>query len=118
MYSISKTFHWSAAHHLPHLPEGHQCRNPHGHNYQAEITLTSPSLDLNWFVLDYGELAPFKEYIDTTFDHHDLNEVLTVPTTAENIAKHLYEYAKNIWKEYTIVVRISETTSTWASYTV
>lgn len=116
MYSISKTFHFSAAHHLPHLPPGHKCRMPHGHNYRVDITLSAPELDEQSFVLDYGELAPLKTYIDTHFDHQDLNEVLTVPTTAECIAKHLYDIAKGYWKEYGLVIRVSETDNTWAEY--
>src|SRR2546429_2109860 len=105
MYTISKEFHWSAAHHLPHLPEGHKCRNHHGHNYLAELILSKESLDERSFVVDYGELDIFKQYINKHFDHQDLNEVLDIPTTAENIARHLYAVAKAFWNDCQIIVR-------------
>jgi len=67
-------------------------------------------------VVDYGNLKPFQDYIDTKLDHRHLNDVLDGPTTAENIAKHLYDVAWAMWHNVTITVRVSETQKTWASF--
>ena len=117
MYTISKEFAFEAAHHLPDLPDGHKCRNPHGHSYRVIIELRLPGLNEYGFVVDYGELSQLKDYLDRELDHHDLNEVFSFQTTAENIAHHLYDYCKNIWPA-TYRVGVSETAKTWAWYMV
>jgi 6-pyruvoyltetrahydropterin/6-carboxytetrahydropterin synthase len=97
------------------MPEGHQCKRLHGHSYVAELILSSPVLDDNGFVIDYGDLKPFKDYIDQTLDHRHLNDIIEVPT-AENIARHLYDVAWKLWHDVSITVRVSETAKTWAEY--
>lgn len=116
MYTIAKKFQFSAAHHLPHLSEGHPCRRHHGHNYQVEVILRADRLDSYDFVVDYGELREFKDFIDSTLDHQDLNNVLPCYTTAENIARFLYHWCKERWWQ-TYAMRVSETPNTWAEYT-
>ena len=101
MYTISKEFHFSAAHHLLGLRKGHPCGRQHGHNYIIVVELQSETLNEHGFVQDYGELTPFKDFIDNTLDHKDLNDLPpfdenlggTNPT-AENIAKLIYDIFK------------------------
>lgn len=114
MYRIRKEFHFSAAHQLTHLPDGHPCARLHGHNYKVVIELESYKLDKNGFVVDYGDLNPLKEYIDDKLDHRNLNDVMEEYTTAENIAKHLYDLCAAWWPQ-TRRVFVSETPKTWAS---
>lgn len=116
MYRITKQFHFSASHRLDHLNENHKCWNLHGHNYVVEVVVESPMLDDRGFCqVDYGELDPFKRYIDEALDHRHLNDVLPVRTTAENIARFLYGEARKL-SPFVIAVRVSETDATWASY--
>lgn len=114
-YFITKEFHFSAAHSLPHLPEDHQCARPHGHNYIVRVELRADRLNADHFVVDYGELHPLKDYIDGELDHRDLNKVFSFPTTAENIARHLFDFCRELWPE-TSAVSVSETPKTWAEY--
>jgi 6-pyruvoyltetrahydropterin/6-carboxytetrahydropterin synthase len=116
MYMISKQFRFDASHRLLGLPPDHKCGRLHGHSYAVELILQRMSLDECGFVVDYGDLAPFKEYIDNSLDHRDLNEVLGFQTTAENIAKHLHHIASDLFQGVVIVVRVAETSNTWASY--
>ena len=118
MYRISKQFHFSAAHRLSHLPPDHQCHRPHGHNYVVQVTLEADELDADGFVLDYGDLAPVKQWIDERLDHRDLNEVLPEldgQTTAEKLARLLYERFKPSFPAL-VEVGVSETPKTWAIY--
>ena len=115
MFRITKEFHFSASHRLDHLPEGHQCARLHGHNYVVVVELAAAELNADGFVRDYQELAALKEYIDGTLDHRHLNDVLDVPTTAENLARHLYGWCAARWPE-TAAVRVSETPKTWAEF--
>lgn len=115
MFRISKEFHFSASHRLSHLPADHQCYRLHGHNYIVVVELAAPALNADAFVRDYHELKLLKSYIDDTFDHRHLDDILDVPSTAENLAKHFYDWCKARWPE-TASVKISETPKTWAEY--
>ncbi|MBA2441208.1 MAG: 6-carboxytetrahydropterin synthase [Rubrobacter sp.] len=115
MYRITKQFEFSASHSLDYLPPEHKCHPLHGHNYIVEVVLESPGLDENGFVRDYGELGALKDFIDGKLDHRHLNDVVPGPTTAENIARFLYDFASGLWPEVA-AVRISETPKTWAEY--
>lgn len=114
MYSITKRFAFEAAHSLPHLQEGHKCRNVHGHSYRVELVLESETLDDRGFVVDYAELDPFGEMIRERFDHRDLNDLLP-RTTAEDLARYFFDWASPLWPQLT-EVRVSETAKTWVSF--
>ena len=90
MFTIAKQYHFSASHQLAYLPEDHPCARLHGHNYIVEVELQSEELNHNGFVRDYRELDALKTYIDETFDHRHLNEVLGEHNiTAEQIDEFL-----------------------------
>lgn len=124
MYTISKDFAWSASHVLLGLPEGHQCGRLHGHNYVARVELSGDALDGTGFILDYGELAFVKDYIDSKWDHRHLNEVAPftmMNATAENMARHLAYLINDTLhdREVTgvrVAVSISETPKTWCRF--
>lgn len=116
MYTISKQFHFSASHCLYGLRDDHPCSRLHGHNYIIEVVLQCEELRTTGFVLDYNDLQPLKTYIDETLDHRHLNEVFApMQTSAENIARRLYEWCRARWPQ-TVAVRVSETPKTWAEY--
>jgi 6-pyruvoyltetrahydropterin/6-carboxytetrahydropterin synthase len=117
MFIISKVFEFSASHRLTELPDGHPCARMHGHNYIVKVVLCSEVLDKNGFVLDYGDLSPLKNYIDTTLDHRHLNDVLEMAQpTAEKIAQHIFEFCEELWEGKVYEVDVSETPKTWACY--
>lgn len=115
MYRIAKEFHFSASHQLGHLPADHQCARLHGHNYVVVVELAAATLNAGGFVRDYHELSQLKHYIDNEFDHRHLNDVMDVPSTAENMARHFHDWCVTRWPE-TVAVRVSETPKTWAEY--
>lgn len=116
MYTISKEYHFSASHALPQLPEGHPCHRLHGHNYVVEVELQSQSLDEYGFVKDYRALDALKTYIDDHFDHRHLNDILgDNSVTAEQIAKHFYDWCKAQWPQVA-AVRVRETPKSCAEY--
>lgn len=120
MFRITKEFHFSASHQLKQMPEGHQCARLHGHNYVVTIELAREFTDGNGFVIDFGDLKPFQHYIDTTLDHRHLNDALGSDngymTTAEHLARHLFEWAACYWPNQIVAVRVSETPKTCAEY--
>ncbi|MGH3737671.1 MAG: 6-pyruvoyl trahydropterin synthase family protein [Micromonosporaceae bacterium] len=121
MYRIGKRFGFEAAHHLTGLPEGHKCARPHGHSYTVEVSVAADVVTPPGFVADFADLAPLSTHLAETFDHRDLNMVLDVPPTSENLARLLYEWcAENLALPAGVslaAVRVSETGSTFAEYT-
>ncbi len=94
-YTVSKTFSFEAAHSLPHLPEGHKCRNLHGHSYVIEVFCQGP-LDQRGFVVDYADISAAVDPIIKRLDHQNLNDILPFSTTAENLAAWLWPYVFNV----------------------
>jgi len=116
MYTIYKEYHFSASHQLHQLPSDHPCSRMHGHNYVVEVELQSETLNQYGFVRDYRELDDLKQYIDDQFDHNHLNDILGDDNvTAEQIARHFYEWCKDRWSEVT-AVRVRETPKSCAEY--
>lgn len=88
IFTITKEFHFSCSHRLVGLEEGHQCSRLHGHNYVLRVILQG-GLDDRGFVLDYGDLAPLKRFIDERVDHR---HILSEKEKAEWFAAHIGEY--------------------------
>lgn len=118
-YVIEKDFTFSASHEIGQLPSSHKCSRMHGHNYIVRVRLTSETLDKYGFVLDYGELAPFQEWIDRLLDHRHLNTTISGQTvTAEALARYLASVVPQVVElpkgVAVAAVGVSETPKTWA----
>lgn len=119
-YTISKDYHLSASHVLNGLPDGHQCGRLHGHNYHLRLTLTADALDPTGFVIDYGNLKPFGDWLDATLDHRHLNDIVDGNPTAERLSEWLADKARrllNLSPHVGVTVSVSETPKTWATWT-
>ena len=120
VYRIGKAFSFEAAHHLPSLPGTHKCSRPHGHSYTVEVTVAATELTGPGFAADFADLAPLRGYLARALDHQDLNQVLDIEPTSENLARHLFSWCQdNIplpGPARIEAVRVSETASAWAEY--
>ena len=117
MYSVMKRFHFSAAHRLDQLPDGHPCRNMHGHNYEVDVIVSSERLNENGMVIDYRDLAVIVNPIISGLDHSVLNDAMINPPTAEHIANMLcVRIRRGQSSDVMVAVRVSETPNTWAEY--
>lgn len=117
MYQITKQFKFSAGHFLESLPDSHPCARQHGHNYLVDIGLQSEHLNNIGFVVDYGDLVGFKDMIDSTLDHKNLNDVVTFNPTAELLANYLFERCAEFWWGAKVIsVSVKETDGTSAVY--
>lgn len=120
MFTITKDFAFSASHVLDGLPEGHQCGRLHGHNYVVRVELSSSALDTTGFVLDFGDLAPVKRWLDDTLDHRHLNDALPDLSnpTAELMARHIGQEVipalVDLPEGCTVAVGVRETDKCWA----
>lgn len=90
MFTVTKSFRFEAAHSLPHLPPEHKCSQLHGHSYEF-VVHCSGKMDVNGWVIDYGEISKAVAPLLTRLDHNNLNDILPGITTAENLAKWIFD---------------------------
>ena len=84
---IGRTYRFESAHFLPKVPEGHKCRNLHGHNYRVDVIVLG-ALDARGFVKDFSEVDALIAPLLAQVDHRLLNEVAGLENpTAEIIAR-------------------------------
>lgn len=121
-FTIGKTFDFEAGHRLPSLPPGHKCSRQHGHSYQAEVILSAPALEDPGFVTDFGDLAPFKQFLDAELDHHNLHEIAPFEPTSERLAQFLagwfIQHVEPDISGRLIAVQVRETDRSWARFDV
>lgn len=125
MYAIlTKQFRFEAAHQLPN--HRGKCARLHGHSYLLEVSvrgLVHPARggSDDGMVIDLDEI---KHVVQTAVisqvDHYNLNEIMTVPSTAENIAHWVWEqleqtsptFSELLWR-----IRLWETASGYVEIT-
>ena len=112
MYQVTKKFHFSAAHSLPALPPEHKCHRLHGHNYEVEICVSSEELNAVGMVIEFEILSDVMDPLVAALDHRNLNDFMSFPTTAENVARYFFlacEYKFDPCRERLEWVSVSET---------
>ena len=114
VFRINKTFTFDAAHCL-NLGNLHKCSRLHGHTYRVDVVCRAARLDENGMVTDFGDFGDVKHFINEYLDHRNLNEILATPTTAEHLAKYIFEWILERHKNLELV-RVWETPTNWAEY--
>ena len=95
-YKVTKEFKFESAHQLAHLPACHKCSRLHGHSYRFSVEVIG-DVDERGFVIDYAEISDAVDPIVARLDHRNLDEIFDFYTTAENLAKWLFdEISKSI----------------------
>ncbi|WP_126973655.1 6-carboxytetrahydropterin synthase QueD [Gynurincola endophyticus] len=92
---IYKEFTFDSAHYLPYVPEGHKCKNMHGHTYRLRIWIEgTPHPEFGW-VMDFAVLKDIVKPVVNQLDHKCMNEVpgLSNPT-CELIAVWIWDQLK------------------------
>lgn len=111
MFRVSREIEFCYGHRL--INYDGKCRHLHGHNGLAVITLEAPELDARGMLVDFGEIKrDVQHWIDENLDHNLLlcqddpilpvlqeqgERVFVMMTnpTAENIAKLIYDRARD-----------------------
>lgn len=92
---IFKQFSFDSAHFLPHVPEGHKCKEIHGHTYRLTVYVAGePDEKLGW-VMDFAVLKNVIEPLIKSIDHTLLNNIPGLENpTCERIAIWLWDNIK------------------------
>jgi 6-pyruvoyltetrahydropterin/6-carboxytetrahydropterin synthase len=94
VWTLSKTFRFEAAHHLP-AHDG-KCRRVHGHSWVGVIEVQGDTLHTSGpkagMVVDFYDLnAAVEPIVEAYLDHHDLNIMTDLENpTSEAIARWLF----------------------------
>ncbi len=92
---IYKQFTFDSAHFLPNVPEGHKCREMHGHTYLLTLFAEGPVKHPEGWVMDFGDIKNIMRPIIDILDHHLLNDVPGLENpTAELLAIWLWNKVK------------------------
>jgi 6-pyruvoyltetrahydropterin/6-carboxytetrahydropterin synthase len=110
MFSVSREIEFCYGHRLLNYPG--KCRHLHGHNGRLVITFAASALDDRGMVLDFSEIKRVvNRWIDENLDHRMILDqtdpavpvlqglgeplfLMKVNPTAENIAKLIFEVAR------------------------
>ncbi len=130
-YRVTKVIDFCYGHRL--LAYIGKCQHLHGHNGRIEIDIKSSELDDLGMVVDFGKIKELiKGWVDENLDHRmilcrrdpivsmlkDMNEpmyLMDENPTAENIAKHIFEYAVDCGFDV-VEIRLWETPTSCVSY--
>ncbi len=131
MFRVTKEISFCYGHRL--LNYAGKCRNLHGHNGRAVVTLEAPELDALGMVVDFTEIKrTLGSWIDQTLDHRmilhrddpaipELRRLgepfieVDVNPTAETIAKLIFDHAMERGLPV-VEVTMWETDSSFATY--
>ena len=110
--TIGSEYHFSAAHFLTCVPDDHQCRRMHGHNYRVVVEIEG-KVRSDGMVMDFAVLDALVDPIIEHLDHRVLNEVLDIEPTAENLVLYFRRALSDATSLRTIIT-IYETPTKYA----
>ena len=92
---IFKEFTFDSAHFLPNVPDGHKCKNMHGHTYRVRLYCEGPIDPHTGWVIDFAEIKKVWKPINKIVDHKVLNDIPGLEnSTAENFAVWIWNKVK------------------------
>ena len=90
--NVFKTFTIEAARSLPNLPDGHPCKNIHGHSFKITITVTGDVDNKTGFVMDFGDIDETFNPLLSKLDHSYLNDIEGLENpSSENVCQWIWE---------------------------
>ena len=89
---IYKEFSFDSAHFLPNVPDGHKCKQMHGHTYRLRVVLKGETdAHLGW-IMDFKELKDAVAPVIDKLDHKLINDIRDLENpTAENITVWIWK---------------------------
>lgn len=107
MYTVIKRMEISAAHSLS-LSYPSKCEQLHGHNWIITVYCRSRELNADGMVIDFSHI---KQVVMDQLDHKNINDIVPLNPTAENMAKWICDQIPECFK-----VEIQESEGNTAIY--
>lgn len=113
---IFKEFTFDSAHFLPNVPDGHKCKNMHGHTYRLTVFFEGQLVkDLEW-VVDFAEVKKIINPIINQIDHKLINDIEGLENpTCERVAVWLWNKIKPKMPQLT-EIKLNETPTSGVVY--
>ncbi len=98
--TIYKEFSFDAAHFLPNVPEGHKCKQLHGHTYLLKVYVAGQATGPEQWVMDYGDLKAIVKPVVDELDHRYLNDIKGLENpTAETVTFWIWQRLKPVLQQ-------------------
>ncbi|MGL4779776.1 MAG: 6-carboxytetrahydropterin synthase QueD [Bacteroidales bacterium] len=94
MYTVIKRMEVSAAHSLS-LSYPSKCEQLHGHNWIITVYCRSRELNADGMVVDFTHI---KQVVMDQLDHKNINDIVPLNPTAENMAKWICDQIPECYK--------------------
>lgn len=107
MYTVIKRMEISAAHSLS-LSYPSKCEQLHGHNWIITVYCRSRELNADGMVVDFSHI---KQVVMDQLDHKNINDIVPMNPTAENMAKWICDQIPTCFK-----VEVQESEGNTATY--
>lgn len=92
---LFKEFTFDSAHFLPNVPDGHKCKEMHGHTYRLRVWLEGKLDDKLGWVIDFADLKKAVKPVLDKVDHKCLNNIKELGNpTCELIAVWIWDQLK------------------------
>lgn len=92
---LFKEFTFDSAHFLPNVPEGHKCKEMHGHTYRLRVWVEGPLDPVLGWVMDFADLKKVVKPVVNRLDHKCLNKIKGLENpTCERIAVYIWDEVK------------------------
>lgn len=114
--TLTREFTFDAAQSLSQFPEGHKCRNIHGHTFRLQVSVCGEVNPETGMLYDHARVKGVVEPLVELLDHSYMNEIegLEVPTL-ENTCLWFWQRIKPELEELSEIV-LYETPRAWCRY--
>ena len=106
MYYLEKTLEIAGSHRLD-LDYESKCANMHGHNWIITVYCKAAKVNHNGMVVDFTDISK----VVMIYDHKNLNDLLDINPTAENMAYNICHAIPSCYK-----VKVQESAGNSAIY--
>ena len=92
---VFKQLTFDAAHFLPNVPDGHKCKEIHGHTYRLTVFLEGDLVNDYEWVMDFADLKKVIKPVVDSLDHKFMNNIEGLENpTCEKIAVWIWDKIK------------------------